>query len=373
MAADRRAPSPYLIQLLRRYTSGYWVLRHLYYALSPDVEGGCPNGGKLQQSLDFTTSLAPMTFMAKERDSESLTNGSSCSPVVSIGMPLFNCEKTVANALRSILKQTFQDWELLIIDDGSTDRTREVARSVGDARIRMIADGEHKGLVTRLNQAIELSHGRYFARMDGDDIAFPNRLRRQVEFLTENPNVDLVGCGVLVFGDNGIALGVRHVAENHAEACRRPWAGFHLPHPTWMGRMGWFRSHRYDAKAIRAEDQELLLRTYSTSCFSCVPEILQGYREDQIVLRNILRGRYSFTIAVLRHFFERKQYFTAFGGALEQCAKALVDVFAISTGLNHQILRHRARRPVRTEIVECWSDVWERVQDQKEAILSCVR
>jgi hypothetical protein len=207
--------------------------------------------------------------------------------------------------------------------------------------------------------------------MDGDDVAFPNRLRRQVEFLTENANVDLVGCGILVFGDNGVVLGVRRVAENHGEICRRPWAGFHLPHPTWMGRMEWFRSHRYDAKAIRAEDQELLLRTYSTSCFSCLPEILQGYREDQLVLRNILRGRCSFTIAVFSDFFERKQYFTAIGAALGQCAKALVDVFAISTGLNHQILRHRAR-PVRTEIVECWSDVWERVQDHTEPILSCV-
>jgi glycosyltransferase involved in cell wall biosynthesis len=332
--------------------------------LSPTSKGGCSNSGKLlKRSLIPPQVSPPMTSVTKKNESESLTNGSSCSPVVSIGMPLFNSEKTLGNALRSILKQTFQNWELLIIDDGSSDRTREVARSVGDARIRMIADGEHRGLVARLNQAIELSQGRYFARMDGDDIAYPDRLRRQVEFLTENTNVDLVGCGVLVFGDNGLALGVRDVAENHARACRRPWAGFHLPHPTWMGRMEWFRSHRYDAKAIRAEDQELLLRTYSTSCFSCLPEILQGYREDQIVLRNILRGRCSFTVAVLRHYFERKQYFTAIGGALEQCAKALVDVVAISTGLNHQILRHRARRPVRTEIVECWSDVWERVQD----------
>ena len=62
--------------------------------------------------------------------------------------------------------------------------------------------------------------------------------------------------------------------------------------------MEWFRTHPYVAKAVRAEDQELLLRTHSTSCFSCLPEILHGYREDQLVLRNILRGRCSFTIAV---------------------------------------------------------------------------
>jgi|ERR1700733_1541395 len=292
------------------------------------------------------------------------------SPLVSIGLPLFNCEKTIGSALRSILNQTFSNWELLIIDDGSADRTPEIIRSFDDPRIRMIVDGEHRGLVARLNQAIELSSGKYFARMDGDDVAFPDRMRRQVDFLTENPNVDLVGCGLLVFGDNGEVLGVRHVIEKHADICRRPWAGFQLPHPTWMGRIEWFHSYRYNANAFRAEDQELLLRTYETSCFSCLPEILHGYREDQIILPNILRGRFSFTKAVLRNFFEREQYVKAIGGALGQCAKALVDAFAISTGLNRRILRHRAR-PVGTEIVDCWSDIWDQVQDHAESILSC--
>jgi glycosyltransferase involved in cell wall biosynthesis len=291
------------------------------------------------------------------------------SPLVSIGLPAFNCEKTLAVAVRSILHQTYDNWELSLMEDGSSDGTLEVARSFCDPRISVFTDRSHKGLVPRLNEAVRMSRGEYFARMDGDDIAFPNRLKRQVEFLTENTNVDLVGCGILVFGDNGVALGVRHVTETHAEICRRPWAGFPLPHPTWMGRMEWFRSHRYDSKATRAEDQDLLLRTFSTSYFACLPEILQGYREDQLVLPNILRGRYSFTIAVFRDFFERKQYLTAIGGALGQCAKALVDVFAISTGFDHRILRHRAR-PMRSEMVECWANVWERVQDQTEPILS---
>jgi glycosyltransferase involved in cell wall biosynthesis len=313
--------------------------------------------------------FGPTTCVAHEKEPEPLTSRSSFSTVVSIGMPVYNCEKTLAIAIRSILNQTFQNWELLIIDDGSTDRTIKVARSFTDARVTVLSDGEHQGLVARLNQAIERSRGKYFARMDGDDVAFPSRLRRQVEFLMENTTVDLVGCGVLVFGDDGRVLGSRRVVVNHADICRRPWAGFHLPHPTWMGRMEWFRSLRYDAKAIRAEDQELLLRSYSRSCFSCLPEIHQGYREGQLVLRKILRSRCSFAIAVFRYFFGRKRYFTATWGGVEQCAKALTDIFAISTGLNHQILRHRAR-PVRTEIVECWSEVWARIQDHTEPTFS---
>jgi glycosyltransferase involved in cell wall biosynthesis len=305
------------------------------------------------------------------RDSHASPEINDC-PLVSIGMPIFNCEKTLAVAVRSILNQTYSSWELLLMEDGSRDRTLEVAQSFSDPRIFVFRDHTHKGLVPRLNQAVAMSRGKYFARMDADDVAYPERLERQTKYLEWHSDIDLLGCGILVFRNNGIALGVRPIAENHAEICRRPWAGFRLPHPTWMGRMEWFRSHPYVANAVRAEDQELLLRTYSTSCFFCLPEILQGYREDPLVLRNILHSRYSFTIAVLRDFFERKQYCTAIGGALGQCAKAFVDVFAISTGFNHQILRHRAR-PMTTEITECWSDVWERVQDHTEAILSCVR
>lgn len=290
--------------------------------------------------------------------------------MVSVGMPVYNCAETVGSAIRSILNQSYENWELLIVDDGSVDGTVEVARSFTDARIKIFADGEHQGLVARLNQAVAMSGGEYFARMDGDDVAFPERLRRQVEFLVENGHVNLMGCGVMVFGVQGAALGTRRVAETHEEICRRPWAGFQLPHPTWMGRREWFRAHPYDAEATRAEDQVLLLRNYGSSCFACVPEILQGYCEGELVLRKILRGRLSFTMAMFWEFWRRGEYLTALGGTLEQCAKGLLDVLAISTGLDYRILRHRAR-PVAAEIVKRWSEVWTQVQEQRQPTLLC--
>src|SRR5215472_3881837 len=94
-------------------------------------------------------------------------------PLVSIGMPTFNCERTLAIAIRSILNQTYDNWQLLLMDDGSTDRTLEVARGFADPRISVLTDHSHKGLVPRLNQAVEMSQGEYFARMDGDDVAYP--------------------------------------------------------------------------------------------------------------------------------------------------------------------------------------------------------
>lgn len=263
------------------------------------------------------------------------TPADSCEslPLVSIGMPAFNCEQKLAVAIRSILNQTYDNWELLLMEDGSSDRTLEVARSFADPRISVLTDYLHKGLVPRLNQAIEMSRGEYFARMDADDVAYPERLDRQVEYLERHPEIDLLGCGMLVFKGDGVAVGRRLVAETHEEICRRPADGFYIGHPTWMGRTPWFCAHPYDAKAIRAEDQVLLLRSYSTSCFACLPEILCGYREDRLVLRKILRSRYRFAMVAFGECVEGRRYFSATGLVLRHCGKAFLDTLAIATGL----------------------------------------
>jgi len=283
--------------------------------------------------------------------------------MISVGLPVHNCERTLAAAVQSILLQTYENWELLIVDDGSTDRTVEIAQSFHDERIRVMADGKHKGLVARLNQAVAQSRGRYFARIDGDDVAYPERLERQVDYLESHPEVDLVGCGMLVFGKEGETLGCRTSPETHEEICRRPWRGFHLGHPTWMGRREWFRAHRYDPKAIRAEDQVLLVRSYRDSRFACLGEVLQGYQESRLQLRKILRGRYTFAAAACREFLRQKKYSVAMECAMGQSVKGLVDVFAISTGLNYRVLRSRAM-PVTKAMASGWARVWRQVQGE---------
>jgi len=280
-------------------------------------------------------------------------------PRISIGMPAYNCEKTLALAIRSILNQSYTNWELLLMEDGSSDRSLEVARSFVDPRILVFADSANKGIAQRLRKAVEMSRGEYFARMDGDDIAYPQRLERQIEYMEQHPDVDLLGCGMLIFKNDGSVLGIRRAPESHERICRHPWGGFHIGHPTWMGRTEWFRAHEYDAKAVGAEDQVLLLRSFPTSRFAGLPDILCGYREDQLVLRKILRSRYTFAIAVFREFFERGNYFIAVGGVLQQCLKALTDALAIVTGLNYRILRHRAAPFDKLDLQQ-----WEKVHAQ---------
>jgi glycosyltransferase involved in cell wall biosynthesis len=280
-------------------------------------------------------------------------------------MPAFNCEETLAVAIRSILRQSYQNWELLVMDDGSSDGTLEVARSFSDPRVRVSSDGSHQGIVARLNQSVWRSRGEYFARMDADDVAYPERLERQVEYLQQHPGVDLLGCPMLMFRDNGVAFGCRPLPKNHEEICRQPSSGFRIAHATLMGRVSWFRAHAYDRAAPRAEDYELFLRSYRTSRFACLGEILYGCREDRLLLRKMLVGRYGVTKAAAREFASRRKYFTAAGAVLKQFAKAPVDVFAVLTGLDYRVLAHRAR-PLRPEDRLRWAEVWSELRNERE-------
>ena len=164
----------------------------------------------------------------------------------------------------------------------------------------MVADGQRRGLAARLNQAIELARGRYLARMDADDIAYPERLERQLAFLEAHPEVDLLGSGMMVFADDGHPAGLYNVRTTHAEICARPLSGFYLAHPTWMGRIDWFRKWRYDPVCRKAQDQDLLLRAWRSSRYAALPEPLVGYRQDAFSIRKSWLGRYYFSRAILR-------------------------------------------------------------------------
>jgi glycosyltransferase involved in cell wall biosynthesis len=286
-------------------------------------------------------------------------------PSVSIGLPVYNSARTLENAIRSILWQTYPHWTLWIIDDGSTDQTCEIARSFSDPRIRIIADGAHRGLPARLNQAVWVSQGRYFARMDSDDIAYPERLERQVDFLEENLRVDLLGTGILVFKGDGEAMGIRLSAVYHEGLCTRPWAGIYLPHPTWMGRLSWFRKNPYRTDAVRMEDQELLLRTYTRSTFANLPEILLGYRENSFSLRKAALSRYHLAKMYARRGLTASiDPLLALRGIANHAAKAAVETLAVATGMNYSILRHRAV-PADGDALAQWNALWSRLTTRK--------
>jgi glycosyltransferase involved in cell wall biosynthesis len=261
-------------------------------------------------------------------------------PLVSIGMPVYNCEQTVAAAISSIRHQSFTDWELIIVDDGSTDSTRRIVESYSDNRIRLVRGNQNLGLPTRLNQAVAISHGKYFARMDGDDVSYPNRLRSQLVYIESHPGIDVLGGSILIFDRRCQATGLRRGRQHHDEICGNPISGFSLPHVTWMGLTGWFSRNPYRADATFAQDRELLLRTHRSSCFAALPEVLVGVRETGVTLKKLLPSRYQYGMALFREAIRQRDIFLL-AGCLGEGFKAGLDVLATSTGLGYRILRHR--------------------------------
>ena len=309
-------------------------------------------------------------------------------PLVSIGMPVRNNQATLAQALRSIVHKTFTDWELLLIDDGSTDDSPAIASRFADAdgRIRVFSDGQQLGLPERLNQAIAASRGTYFARMDGDDVSYPRRLERQIEYLRRYPSVDLVGCGAIVFRGNGTILGKLVPPERHSAICAHVYSHIPIMHPTFLGRINFFRefgyrssahrcedqdlllrgamvSHRVRKKSwdnmLKAQDQDLLLRACSQAHYANVPEILLGYREE-LRLSKILKTRHYVSRSFFSVFIHRGQPFSAVAAVALQALKGMVDIIAISSRLNYHLLWHRARPIIQAERLQ-WEDVWAKL------------
>jgi glycosyltransferase involved in cell wall biosynthesis len=281
--------------------------------------------------------------------------------LISIGMPVFNCESTVAYSIASILNQTFEEWELIVYDDGSRDGTVAVARQFSDPRIHVVEGGQNGGLPACLNRIIGQCGSEYFARMDGDDIAYPNRFQDQFDFLQSHADVDLVAGSMIVFRNDGSALGVRRGVEAHEEICANPWAGIPMAHPTWMGRTDWFRRNPYNPDLVRMEDWELLFRTYRDSKFANLPEIVLGYREDSLNLRKILVARKHKCAVMLQKAWVDRSPWHAAAGIGGQIARSLVDITAIGLNLNYLLLKHRAPPVLSNEIV-VWHDVFEKTR-----------
>jgi glycosyltransferase involved in cell wall biosynthesis len=276
---------------------------------------------------------------------------------ISVALPALNAAATLNLAIRSLLWQRFDNWELLLMDDGSSDRTIEIAREFNDPRIQIVSDGVHLGLSAQLNRAVEMARGKYFARMDADDIAYPARLQKQFDFLESHPDIDLAGGSMAVFRSDETLLGLRRFPLSHVEICSRPWAGFPMAHPTWMGRVEWFRQNPYRTDAVRMEDQELLLRTHTRSRFANIPEVVLGYREDSLSLEKQLLARRNMGRFGARYGIEHKKFVLAGRAMASQAARAMLDILALSTGLGHKLLRYRALPPSPAEVEE-WKRVW---------------
>jgi len=197
-----------------------------------------------------------------------------------------------------------------------------------------------------------------FARMDQDDISYPQRLEKQFAYLQSHPEIDLLATATTVFRDAGEALGCLPVQNTHDTICARPWNGFHMPHPTWMGRTDWFRQHRYDSAADGAEDQQLLLRSYRDSHYACLSEPLLAYREGVRPLKKMLRARRIFAQAYMRQFAVEGRYGLMIKVGCYALLKVVADVLNLVFGMASM---RNSLRQISAEEISAWHRIWYHV------------
>ena len=200
------------------------------------------------------------------------------SPLVTVLMPVYNGEKYLKEAIESILNQTFRDFEFLIIDDGSADKSAEIIKSFNDARIRLERNETNLGLIKTLNKRLGLAKGKYIARMDCDDISLPKRLSAQVNFMEKHPEIGVCGSWVKVIGLKQEF--VNRYPQKHEEA--RAYLLFNTPlaHPSVIIRKEVMEKHelKYDENYKHAEDYELWSRIIKHTKLSNIPKVLLHYR-----------------------------------------------------------------------------------------------
>lgn len=188
------------------------------------------------------------------------------TPAVSVILPAYNCGKYIGRAIESVLDQSFSDFELIIVNDGSTDNTEQIIHSFNDHRVIYVLTTANNGLVFSLNRAIDLSRGKYIARMDSDDICRPERLAKQKLFLDQNENIAVVASTVEFINEKEEITGDWELDKQTTAPgqIRRALLKQNcIAHPTVMMRAEVIRELKYKSYQKNIEDYDLWLRMLS--------------------------------------------------------------------------------------------------------------
>lgn len=218
-------------------------------------------------------------------------------PKVSVIMGVYNCEDTLAQSIESILSQTYKNWELIICDDASTDRTYEIARQYARHyrdKIKLIRNEENKRLAASLNHCLQYTEGKYIARQDGDDISLARRFEKQVAFLESQSHYQVVGSGMIAFDEEGVR-GVRMMPSSPGP--RVMAKGTPFCHATIMMRAEVYhalKGYRVGRRTRRMEDIDLWLRFFEAGYRGYnLQEALYKVREDESAFK---RRKFSYSI-----------------------------------------------------------------------------
>jgi len=226
------------------------------------------------------------------------------NPEVTVLMSVYNGEKYLREAIDSILNQTFTDFEFLIVNDGSTDRTVEILRSYDDPRIKIVDNEKNIGLTKSLNIGLMIARGEYIARMDADDVSAPERLEKEVEFLETHRDYAVVGSFAKILNEDSevISFMDRPIEDAQIREFFRRDNG--IAHGSAMIRMRCLLDvDFYDESIARAQDYDLWLRLSEKYKLANIPEYLYMWRKhnENIEAKYIKEQKISVVLAMVKN------------------------------------------------------------------------
>ena len=210
-------------------------------------------------------------------------------PLISVIMSVFNEEQYIVESIQSILNQTISDFEIIVYDDCSTDRTLEIIRGLDDDRIHIYQNHTNQGLTKNLNQALDIASGQYIARMDGDDVSTPDRFERQIQYMNSHPDTMLISCQTQSFGEESLVWKLQDDPEKlRCMMLVRPV----LAHPGFMFRKELVDQYgfKYDESFRQAQDYELVSRVTRKFSIGICPYVLLKYRVHETQVSNSAKG-----------------------------------------------------------------------------------
>lgn len=226
-------------------------------------------------------------------------------PVISVIMPVYNCEEYLRDSISSILCQTYTDFEFIIVNDGSSDSSLGQIKRFAkeDSRIKIVSRG-NKGLVASLNEGLSLARGEFIARMDADDVALPSRFVVQLEYFKSHPEIDILGGQARAIDEKGQPAGL--VRKPIKKRCIRESLKYSCPliHPTYMVRKDVFRNLKGYRDLVSVEDLDFLLRACESGYkIGNVPNEVLLYRINSAGMssRHILRQMRSTRLLLVDH------------------------------------------------------------------------
>lgn len=228
--------------------------------------------------------------------------------MISIGIPFYNAEKYLEDAISSVLAQTYEFWELILVDDGSTDKSLSIANKYADNddRIRVISDGENRKLSFRLNQIIHESRYDFIARMDADDLMSNDRLEKQMRVLESNKHIDFITTGYLSIGTQNELTGVTRGDNYQMNAAMILEGKTNLIHASLLARKSWYLRNLYNEDSILAEDFHLWLDAARKDDLNyiVIEEPLYWYRVTENVTKEKMIAGYNTQIDIIENSYK---------------------------------------------------------------------